>query len=95
MFQPMKAIIAQDTTKLHPHTQKHTQHRRPTVKEHDHHWDSQQDFSEFNFFINFNKSILIKLRHSRSQARLRKEEGGSNNLGKKNRVRLALADSTV
>jgi hypothetical protein len=29
------------TTKLHPHTQC----RRPTVKQHDHHWDSQQDIN--------------------------------------------------
>jgi hypothetical protein len=28
----------------------HTQYRRPTVKEHDHHWDSQQDFNSLNFF---------------------------------------------
>jgi hypothetical protein len=34
-----------------PHTQDQTQHRRPTMKEHDHHWDSQQDFEHF---INFN-----------------------------------------
>jgi hypothetical protein len=27
------------------HTQDHTQRRRPTAKEHDHHWDSQQDFN--------------------------------------------------
>jgi hypothetical protein len=33
--------VVQNTTNLRPHTQ----YRRPTVKEHDHHWDSQQDFN--------------------------------------------------
>jgi hypothetical protein len=27
------------------HTQDQTQYRRPTVKKHDHHWDSQRDFN--------------------------------------------------
>jgi hypothetical protein len=45
--------VAQNTTNLHPHTQ----YRRPTVKEHDHHGDSQQ-FNEFKYVINFNKSNL-------------------------------------
>jgi hypothetical protein len=40
------------------HTQEQTQYRRLTVKEHGHHWDSQQDFSELENVINFNKSIL-------------------------------------
>jgi hypothetical protein len=30
---------------VHPHTQDQTQYRQPTVKEHDHHLDSQQDFN--------------------------------------------------
>jgi hypothetical protein len=37
--------------------QEQTQYRRPTVKEHDHHWDSHQDFNELENCINFNKSI--------------------------------------
>jgi hypothetical protein len=28
-----------------------TQYRRPTVKEHDHHWDSQQDSNAENVFV--------------------------------------------
>jgi hypothetical protein len=32
-------------THTHTHTQDQTQYRRPTVNEHDHHWDSQQDFN--------------------------------------------------
>jgi hypothetical protein len=31
-----------------------TQHRRPNMKEHDHHWDSQQDSNQSKIFINFN-----------------------------------------
>jgi hypothetical protein len=53
--------IAQNTTKLCPHTQDQTQYRGPTVKEHDHHWDSQQDFNEMYNFIHFNKSNLTTL----------------------------------
>jgi hypothetical protein len=36
---------AQNATNLHPHTQDQTQYRRPIMKEHDHHWDSQQDLN--------------------------------------------------
>jgi hypothetical protein len=43
------------------HTQEQTQYRRSTVKEHDHHWDSQQDFNELKICINFNKSVLTIL----------------------------------
>jgi hypothetical protein len=53
--------VAQNTTNLRPHTQEQTRYRRPTVKEHDHHWDSQQDFYIFKNFINFNKSNLTNL----------------------------------
>jgi hypothetical protein len=42
--------VSQNTTNLRPHTQEQTQYRRPTPKEHDHHWDSQQDFNELKFF---------------------------------------------
>jgi hypothetical protein len=43
--------VTQNTTKLRPHThtrthtQEQTQYRRPTVKEHDHQWDSRQDLN--------------------------------------------------
>jgi hypothetical protein len=37
--------FTQNTTELHPHAQDHTQYRQPTVKEHDHHWDLQQDLN--------------------------------------------------
>jgi hypothetical protein len=50
--------IAQNTTNLRPHTQEQTQCRRPTVKEHGQHWDSQQDFNELKKVINFNKLIV-------------------------------------
>jgi hypothetical protein len=57
MFRPMMAIMGQNTTNLLPHTHTHTQgqtqYRRPSEKEHDHHWDSQQDFNELNFFYQF------------------------------------------
>jgi hypothetical protein len=43
MFRPMMAITK--TRRTEHHTQDQTQYRRPTVKEHDHHWDSQQDFN--------------------------------------------------
>jgi hypothetical protein len=44
--------IAQNTTKLRPHhTQDHTQYRRPTVKEHDHYWDSQQGITNWNILL--------------------------------------------
>jgi hypothetical protein len=33
--------IAQNTTNIRPRTQEQTQYRRPTVKEHGHHLDSQ------------------------------------------------------
>jgi hypothetical protein len=36
--------VALNTTNLRPHTQDQTQYRRPTVKEHYHHWNSEQDF---------------------------------------------------
>jgi hypothetical protein len=39
MFRAMMA------TKLRPHTQDHAQYGGPTVEEHDHRWDSQQDFN--------------------------------------------------
>jgi hypothetical protein len=45
----------------------HTQYRRPTVKEHDHHWDSHQDFNELKYFINFKRSILTVLSPSVTQ----------------------------
>jgi hypothetical protein len=38
-------------TKLHPHRQDQTQYRWPTVKEHDHHWDSQQDLTNWNCLL--------------------------------------------
>jgi hypothetical protein len=50
--------IAQNTANLCIHTQDQTQYRRHTVKEHDHHWDSQQDFNELKNVSNFNISIL-------------------------------------
>jgi hypothetical protein len=34
--------VAENTTKLHPHTKNQTQYRQHAVKEHDHHWNSQQ-----------------------------------------------------
>jgi hypothetical protein len=37
--------VAHNTTKLRPHTQDQTQYTWPTVKEHGHHRDSQQDFN--------------------------------------------------
>jgi hypothetical protein len=36
---------SKETSNLCPHTEEQTQYRGPTVKEHDHHWDSQQDFN--------------------------------------------------
>jgi hypothetical protein len=38
-------------TAVHRHTQDQTQYRRPTVKEHGPHWDSQQDFNELKIFV--------------------------------------------
>jgi hypothetical protein len=77
MFRPMMAIIRRRPTLQHftktcrteHHTQHQTQYRRPTVKEHDHHWDSQQDFNKLKHFINFNKSILIILSTSVTHTR--------------------------
>jgi hypothetical protein len=61
----MMAITKTRRTEHHKtpptHTQDHTQYRRSTVKEHDHHWDSQQDFNQLKSLINFKKSILIIL----------------------------------
>jgi hypothetical protein len=45
---------------------------QPTVKEHDHHWDSQQDFNQLKNVINFNKSNLTisgtSVTHTRKHA---------------------------
>jgi hypothetical protein len=47
------------------HTQDQTQYRRPTVKEHYRHWDSQQDFNSLKDFINLKKSNLTILSTTR------------------------------
>jgi hypothetical protein len=51
------------------HTHTHTKHRRPTVKEHDHYWDSQQDFKELKNVISSNKSDLTILSTSVTHTR--------------------------
>jgi hypothetical protein len=43
MFRSMMAIIG--TRRTEHHIQDHTRYIRPTVKEHDHHWDLQQDLN--------------------------------------------------
>jgi hypothetical protein len=43
------------------HARPHTLADEPTVKERDHHLDTEQDFNEVKIFINFEKSILTIL----------------------------------
>jgi hypothetical protein len=54
---------------MSPHTNKHKQYRRHTVKEHDHRWDSQQDFNELKHVIIFNKLMLTILSTSVAHTR--------------------------
>jgi hypothetical protein len=65
----VKTVMNENTTTLRPHAQDHTQCRRPTVKEHDHQWDSQQDFNELKNVINFEKSNLTILSTSVTHTR--------------------------